>query len=237
MKPTEKNPLEKWRGVFFLAGLALVLWMVTAIMQWDIPIAQERNDDNKSGVVDIENNVPITVRKIDKPEKKTQPEPEKRDPDKIKIVDNKTTLDLGDLNIDDTEEPVEEIGLEDETKEAEPISLWDATKVAVPYACADLQKREEQVKCLNRWISRYIRDNMEYPEMAREMRMEERIFIQFVVDTDGGIKNVEIARGENHYLREEALRVINSLPEFRPAGQNGMKVPMRMNATVNFKLQ
>lgn len=82
----------------------------------------------------------------------------------------------------------------------------------------------------------YIAKNTKYPGIARENNIEGRVFISFVVEKDGSISDAKVIRGIGGGCDEEALRVIKSLPNFKPGKQNGRAVRVQYNVPVNFKL-
>lgn len=241
MKLFQHNGLERNRSIRFLASLAAVIWVITLIFEYRTPVNEKPNNQPEEGsLIPIENPIPITLQKPEKPEKaassKKSSEPEPTD------LDNwveKTKIPINDFKVSDVEgyeeglEPIDEPGEEAD----EPIPMPMLEKIAVPTDCRTIVKRSKQVHCLNSWVAQYIRKNVQYPRIPKEFGIEERIFISFVIDKKGLITDVEIARGENEHLRKEARRLIESMPAFVPASQNGRKAAMKMMATVNFKLQ
>ena len=83
----------------------------------------------------------------------------------------------------------------------------------------------------------HISKNFKYPQIAKEMGISEKIFVQFVIDKSGNIKNAQIVRGEDKHLKAEALRLVNSMPKLQPAKQRGKAVPCSFTVPINFKLQ
>jgi protein TonB len=63
------------------------------------------------------------------------------------------------------------------------------------------------------------------------------VYVKFVVNEQGLVSNAEILRGVDASLDKEALRVINSLPDFKPGKQRGRPVKVYYNAVINFQLQ
>ena len=82
----------------------------------------------------------------------------------------------------------------------------------------------------------YLRDNLIYPEPAREKGIEGKVYVQFVVEEDGSITNVKIMRSVNKWLDAEAFRVIKSMPKWNPGTQNGEPVSTTMMLPINFKI-
>ena len=61
--------------------------------------------------------------------------------------------------------------------------------------------------------------------------------MQFVIDKSGNITNSLVVRGEDKHLKNEALRLVNSIPKLKAAKQRGKPVPCSFTVPINFKLQ
>jgi len=83
----------------------------------------------------------------------------------------------------------------------------------------------------------YIRQKITYPLQARQAGVEGRVDVEFVVDKDGFISKAEAITGIGAGCDEEAVRVVKSLPRFKPATQNGKPVRVRMVVPVVFQLK
>ena len=59
---------------------------------------------------------------------------------------------------------------------------------------------------------KHIKKNFEYPKIAKEMGIQEKIYVKFVIDKTGVVTDVRVARGEDRYLSEEAMRLVKSIP-------------------------
>ena len=86
-------------------------------------------------------------------------------------------------------------------------------------------------------LMEYIAKNIKYPQIARESGIQGRVFIGFVVEPDGSISNVKLLRGIGGGCDEEAMRVIKSLPKWKPGKQRGKAVRVSYQIPVMFKLQ
>lgn len=86
---------------------------------------------------------------------------------------------------------------------------------------------------LQRWLS----SNITYPAAAAENGVEGRVIVAFVVETDGSVSDVRIARGVDPSLDREALSVVKRMPKWIPGMQNGSPVRVKFNVPVTFKLQ
>jgi periplasmic protein TonB len=83
----------------------------------------------------------------------------------------------------------------------------------------------------------YLRKNLVYPKDARRIGIEGKVFISFVVDKDGSLSDITIAKGiASPSCNEEALRVIKASPHWQPAKQRGKPVRYRMTVPISFKL-
>ena len=82
----------------------------------------------------------------------------------------------------------------------------------------------------------YISKHIKYPELAVKEGIQGKVYISFTVTSEGGVSQVEVARGASPLLDKEAIRVIKSLPEWKPGTQRGKAVNVRYTVPVNFLL-
>ena len=85
-------------------------------------------------------------------------------------------------------------------------------------------------------LMKYLTDNIRYPEAAKKAGIQGRVIVQFVVDKDGSIKNVSTMRGVNSDLDAEAIRVIQSMPKWKPGTQKGEPVKVKYTVPVMFRI-
>lgn len=86
-------------------------------------------------------------------------------------------------------------------------------------------------------IYAYLAKSVKYPPTARENGIEGRVVVNFVVNEDGHISNAVVKRGIGGGCNDEALRVINSMPAWKPGKQNGRPVKVYYTLPINFKLE
>ena len=86
-------------------------------------------------------------------------------------------------------------------------------------------------------LMKYLSSHINYPTMAAENGVQGKVILQFVVEKDGRVGEVKIARSVDKDLDKEAIRVVKSLPKFTPGRQNGYPVRVWYTLPVNFKLQ
>ena len=83
---------------------------------------------------------------------------------------------------------------------------------------------------------KFLMTNMKYPEEAKAKKVEGKVSVKFVIEKDGSISTPEIIRGGNPLLNDEALRVVNSMPKWKPGKQRGKVVRVGYTVPVIFKL-
>ena len=76
-----------------------------------------------------------------------------------------------------------------------------------------------------------------YPTVAQENGIQGKVFVTFVVNKDGSVSNAKIARGVDPSLDAEALRVVATLPKWKPGKQRGVPVRVSYTVPISFKLQ
>jgi len=82
----------------------------------------------------------------------------------------------------------------------------------------------------------YIAKNTVYPEEAIMNNIKGRVTLKFVVNPDGSVGKIDILRGIDPLLDQEAIRVVSTLPRFRPGKQNGKPVSVWYSVPVNFRI-
>ena len=81
----------------------------------------------------------------------------------------------------------------------------------------------------------FISENLHYPSIGGE-KMEGTVFIKFVVDKEGNVKDVGILNGMNEKYDKEALRVISDFPTWAPGENEGVKVNVQLALPIKFKI-
>jgi protein TonB len=85
-------------------------------------------------------------------------------------------------------------------------------------------------------FGKYLQKNLKYPEQARRMNVEGKVFVQFVIDKDGLPTDITVLKGIGSGCDEEAVRVIKNMPKWTPGKQRGRPVKVKMSLPVVFKL-
>lgn len=233
LKKSPKADLENYRGLFTLTGLVLALLVSIIAIEWKV------YDDSVANLGELEveindEDVPITQRELQPP-----PPPPPPPPEVIEVVEDDVELE-DELEIQSTEtdemEEVEVIEMDEEISD-EVLSFAVVESVPVFPGCEDAVTNDEKKMCFNQKIMQYVARNFEFPEMARQMGIQGRVYVSFVVERNGSFSNIEVLRGVDPLLDEEAIRVVKSMPKVEPAKQRGKPVRMNFTLPINARLQ
>ena len=85
-------------------------------------------------------------------------------------------------------------------------------------------------------FSKWVNQNITYPELAKEKGVEGRVVLNFVVDENGEVKNVKVLKGVDPTLDAEAVRVVSNSPKWAAGKQNGQATKVSYTFPVLFKL-
>ena len=86
-------------------------------------------------------------------------------------------------------------------------------------------------------LLKYINEHAQYPEVAKENNIQGRVIIRFCVTAKGGVSQVSVLKGVDPELDKEAIRVVNTLPAFKPGKQGGKPVPVWYMVPITFTLK
>ncbi|MBL7935254.1 MAG: energy transducer TonB [Bacteroidia bacterium] len=87
-------------------------------------------------------------------------------------------------------------------------------------------------------LMRYVGQNVVYPSLAREIGIEGKVHISFVINEFGNVENINVMRGIGYGCDEEVVRVLKKMPKWKKVGKNaGHPVKVRFNIPVAFKLK
>jgi periplasmic protein TonB len=84
---------------------------------------------------------------------------------------------------------------------------------------------------------KWLGQNIKYPAIARENGIEGTVYVGFVVNTDGSIVDVTVKRGIGGGCNDEATRVVQSMPRWKPGKQQGRAVRVAYTLPIKFKLE
>lgn len=123
-----------------------------------------------------------------------------------------------------SEEPVPDIDFR--KKESNGRDVFVVVEQMPTFMGGDVNKFRE-------WVQR----NVKYPKIAAENGIQGKVFVTYVVNEDGSVSDIEILRGADPVLDNEAIRVVSTSPLWIPGKQGGKTVPVKFSITVNFRLQ
>jgi protein TonB len=83
----------------------------------------------------------------------------------------------------------------------------------------------------------YIAANTQYPEIAKENNIQGKVIVRFCVTSKGGVNQVSVLKGVDPELDKEAIRVVTTLPLFKPGKQGGKPVPVWYMVPIAFTLK
>lgn len=219
--------LEQHKTVWRLIGYVLVFAALFVAFEWTATEKKHTGEIVSAGILlEEEIMVPITM-----PEKKVVPPPPqaKQITEILEIVDDEAEIEESELaSVEETGEVVEitDVGnvVVEDIPEEEPILQVVENMPEFPGGMKALME--------------YLRDNINYPRISRENNSQGKAFINFVVNTDGSIQDVEVLKSSSDpYLDKEAVRVVNTMPKWNPGKQNGKAVRVRFTLPVTFRLK
>ena len=223
IKKSEKASLENDKLIYVLMGLVFVLSLVYVALEWT------EKEVTKYEVMDTEFLFEEEVE-IQQTSQETPPPPPPPAVQEVEV-----------LNV--VEDNVETETIEVTTEETE-----QEVVIAAPVE-APVEEEEEEVVFVvvesmpefpggQQALFKYLSENVKYPVIAQENGIQGRVICQFVVNKDGSIVDVEVVRsGGDPSLDKEAIRVIKSMPKWKPGKQRGKAVRVKYTVPVNFKLQ
>ncbi len=222
----KKNPqvdLERKRNMFFQIGLFVTLALILFAFELKIVPGEENLFVAENTGPIEEEIIPITKQE----EIKTPPPPPPPVTDVLEIVENNQEL-QNEVQIESTEADAN-------------------TQISAP---VEVQQEEETEEIINFYVIeekpefpggeaamfQWIAKNIKYPEIAKENGVQGKVFVQFVIGKDGKVTDVQVVRGVDPSLDKEAVRVIQSMPAWKPGKQRGKPVKVSFQLPINFRL-
>ena len=85
-------------------------------------------------------------------------------------------------------------------------------------------------------MTRFIQKNIKYPDLERESGIQGRVIIKFIVNGDGSLSDIYVAKGVSAGIDSEAIRVVKLMPKLKPGKQDGIPVRVQYALPIAFKL-
>jgi protein TonB len=218
----QKSSLEKMRGIFFQSGLIVACGLTLVAFEWTTPIRISELPEPRIVAGDDFILPPVTYA-VEKP--KVKPDFAKKTGKVIKVVKTITEP------IDPTPDPI-----------VEPVT-FDPTWVTVetPVLEKDVPRvgaeHMPEFEGGDAGIFRYLKENTNYPILAKEAGIQGVVHLKFVVGKNGKIRNIEVLKGVNKLLDEEAIRVVRDMPDWKPGTQHGKPVSVYYTLPIKFTLR
>ena len=228
----KKNPRSDLRNysslmlAFALCVVLFISWQAIEYksyeIQYDLESLNVDDDDDEE--------IPITEQIKTPP-----PPPPPPAPEIIEIVEDEEEIEetIIESTETDQEEIVEEVEeLEEEMDMDIPFAIIE--DVPLFPGCERVAKSQRR-KCFQEQIQKHIIENFRYPEIAQEMGIQGRVFVQFMIGKDGSISGIR-TRGPDKNLEREANRIIGKLPKMTPGKQRGRPVRVPFSIPITFRL-
>lgn len=110
------------------------------------------------------------------------------------------------------------------------------TGVVYP-GCEQLESEDEKRQCFQIKINNFIHEKIRYPQEAVESEIQGKVYVEFIINTNGDVKDIKVVRSVHQTLDDEAVRIISQLPKFIPATYNGQATNTYFRIPVNFELR
>lgn len=223
-KKTDKADLENKKSIFIEIGFIVALGIVLLAFEWTTKPEKVEGFEKETNTEIEQESVPVTRQKQEK-----EPPPPPKTTEVINIVDDEVKIDdqlsLETTEADqDTEVSIDAFAEQEEEEEEEEIFV----KVEnMP------EFRGGGLNSFRKWVQ----ENLDYPTVASENNIEGTVYVQFVVNKDGSITNIQVIRGVDPALNKEAVRTIKSAPKWEPGRQRGKPVRVRFSLPIVFELQ
>ncbi len=224
LKKSNKADLENKRSVFMQIGLVLALGITLFAFEYKTHAEQVTSLGEVQEQTVEEEIIPITRMEIQKP----PPPPPPKVVEVLNIVDDDTELteELEMEAIDDNDAPVDIAPIIEQKAEV-------TTDSEVFIVVEQMPEFPGGVNAMRAYLAK----NVKYPVVALENGMQGTVYISFVVNQDGSIVDVTVLRGVDASLDKEAVRVVQSMPSWKPGKQGGKAVRVSYQVPISFKLQ
>lgn len=225
LKKSPQASLEDKKMTYVLMGLVFVLSVCYVAFEW----TEKEVTKYEVADMDFQFEEEIDIQQTSQETPPPPPPPAVQEVEVLNVVE------------DDVKTETIEINTEDDKNEE--------VVIAAPVAAPVEEEEEEEVIFVvvetmpefpggQQALFKYLSDNVKYPVIAQENGIQGRVICQFVVNKDGAIVDVEVVRsGGDPSLDKEAVRVIKSMPNWKPGKQRGKAVRVKYTVPVNFKLQ
>lgn len=227
VKKSPKADLEGDKSMYMLIGYVFILAIIFVAFEWGSKDVTKHDLAGVSENVFEEEIIPITMQETPPP---PPPPPAPVVEEIINIVED--DKDIAQVEIASTEDNQKEEQKIVEIAPA-PVVEEDPTENEIFTIVEEMPEFEGGETALLKYISNAVK----YPVIAQENGIQGRVICTFVVNKDGKVVDAQVVRGVDPSLDKEALRVINSMPPWKPGKQRGKPVRVKYTLPVTFRLQ
>ena len=103
--------------------------------------------------------------------------------------------------------------------------------------CEGILNLKEQTKCATEEMLKYIYKNLEYPDFARKYRIQGRALVQFTIDKNGDVIDIEFIKSMCQEIRNTCTKLIEGMPKWQPGTQDGVPVKVKYTLPILFRLE
>ncbi len=224
VKKSEKASLEKDKLIYVLMGLVIVLSLCYVALEWTEKEVTKYEVTDTDLFFEEEIEIQQTSQETPPP----PPPPAVQEVEVLNVVEDNVETESIEVNTEDdkTEEIVIAAPVEAPVEEEEEEVVFVVVE-SMPEFPGGQQA-----------LFKYLSDNIKYPVIAQENGIQGRVICQFTVNKDGSIVDIEVVRsGGDPSLDKEAVRVIKTMPKWKPGKQRGKPVRVKFTVPVSFKLQ
>lgn len=219
--------MRRYDYLFFNISLAITLGIVLAFLEFP-SFEQEMASD--LGVLELETEETLDIP----PTQHEAPPPPKIEVIKIIEVDAQETIDEEIPDI--VQEFDEESVVSDLQVNPNQVQVEEEVEEEVEEIFTFVEDPSEPIGGMPAFY-KYISDNLKYPSIAKDLAIEGRVIVQFVIEKNGSLTNIEVLRGIGGGCDEEAVRVISEARAWKPAKQRGKFVKQRKVIPIVFKVK
>ena len=232
-KKSPKADLSKNSALYFSIGLAVVLFLSWQLIEWKTYDRSSFLYESLNVENDDDEEVPITEQIKTPP-----PPPPPPAPEIIEIVEDEEEIEETVIESTESDQEeiveIEEIEVEDDFEDVDvPFAVIEDVPI---YPGCERVAKSQRRNCFQEQINKHIRRNFRYPEIAQEMGIQGRVYVNFIIAKDGTIQNIRM-RGPDKNLEKEAQRIISKLPNMTPGKQRGRAVRVPFSIPITFRLQ
>lgn len=227
VKKSPKADLERGKTLNLLMGMIVGLAVLFVGFEWSNSDIQIAKDDGVSDII-AEEEVEITRQENTPPPPPPPPPPAAAEI--LSIVDDNVKLD--DVDIASTEDNAAVA----QTQTYTPPAVVEEEEESAQQIFTVVEEMPEFPGGQSALLG-YLSKSIKYPVVAQENGIQGRVSCSFTINKDGSIVDAEVIRGVDPSLDKEALRVINSMPKWKPGKQRGKPVRVKYTVPVTFRLQ